>query len=1101
MLNNHRSLCSMNCVARFTKEDLKLKTSPTVTPGSTDAEKQIHSTDLDINSIRTIETVKEDEVVVNSECSPVRYSPVSPDAKRPVFLDKIDTAYFFFSRNKSITSRITVMKKSKKSTNLVKYRNEFAEPTLKRPLSKCMLLGKSNMKLSRNAVTENSTDCSVACDPIQRVSNEVQVTILHNKVLQDATTTSDSDNITEKLLLSLFQNHTNIPTNNAEYYIKQVIKDLYDSKLKDVHPVKALFRSLLEFWLKNTSVEPVKIAMKQSQSIDIQSNNYFTKDQNLSSVYFSNVTKQTQFHGISEMLVQYKKQHPISENSTLVFKDKSDGPRLNQSTTRRTDSYLKERRIQELERLLKNTVYMCGTIRNDPSKLKDIKTTKTLINNIGKASQRSGIENSSVINNDNSNSSTENIQDTINHLISETSIPPDFAKEFLGAYLDVLLKDESKSTNTSSISSDHSNLSKVFKEDLSCEVQTEAVVRRVSKSITTVKFTEPEVKSDEAAKPIDPGQMYLKDILEKITTIFSKVKQLDEKNREDDKSNANKTSGVLKRKEQKDELGRPVKEYAGKNLIYENFDENTVVIDLTKFDLEHISMFSDPAIQGIMSITIKLKEKPPTIGETKRPHLSLHFADSQRLKKESKKEYAVDDNWIQYIHPTDPKSNEIFQKKKNPKNPNNSFSDNPKQFDLKPYSSSSDATSKAYKVTHESEHSLDLSFNSSNSIRDDLNIRQSFENKGTQSCYMMSFKKEGMSSKFQSRKKIKLKECSGILLPQRVLSPRRSPIRNKEMSVFEKPAPRVIDEKFILLLLENLSLLSKNVPSLHKEINNLYMKLRKKHEKILRTCVNIHGLSLLGKIYDEESGTACKKDARTQCVVVPSLEAYKENSDEKAVNTCHSANINEKGLKDANISAIDLTLLMNSEVQTMSQPEHLLMKPHCRAPSCTDTSLMTNMAERGSINSLELSDVRTIDNSTSNPNWFRKICTKECSMSTIIKRIMDTKKQIPRVQTPAKEQMVKKKKPLKIIQDIDYAISLLSPAFKVSTQSQTDRKVIRFAREKVLYNDLNVNQLYFSKKFNITRSSSLTESNVEMNPSDELKTLYRCTSDPSYCSG
>ena len=1084
---NHRSLCSMNCVARFT-QDLILRKSPTLSPGSTDAEKQIHSTDLDINSIRTIETVLEDEIIKG----------FSPDSKG-IFLEKPTTAYFFFAPTQSNIMKNSPMRKSKKSTNLVKYRNEFSEPTLKRPLSKCMLLGKYKMKVSRQSDTERSIDCAVACDPVKQESNEVQVTIVDKKALKDATTTSDYDMITERLLGTIFQSHKNITTARAEYYVKQVIKDLYDFKFQDVHPVKALFRSLLEYWLKNTSVEPIKNAMKQTQSIDTQSNNYFTKDQNLSSVFISNVPKQTQFHGVSEMMVQYKRPRPIPKTSTRVLQDEVVEPFIPQTLTGNTDSFEKERRIQELERLLKSTVYMCETIRNDSSKQKDIKTTKALIDNIGKASNKSTLENNAE--NDTSNSSIEQIKDTINHLISETSIPPDVAKEFLGAYLDVLLKDESKSTTSSleTESSDQSIASKVSNEneEFTCEVQTEPVTKRVSKSVTTFHLTEPvTMDSAEAIKPIDPGQMYLKQILDKITTIFSEVKRLDEKTRNNDKKDETKKKCVCKEKEQKDELGRPVKEYLAKNLIYENFDENSVVIDLTKFDLEHISMFSDPAIQGIMSITIKLKEKPETIGESKRTHLNLQFAESQHLKKESTKGYAVDDNWIKCIHPIDVKSNEIFQKKiKSFKNTTNTFIDCPKQFDLKPYSSSSDATSKAYKVTHESEHSLDLSFNSSNSFRNDSITRQSFENQGTQSCYMMSFKKEILTQKFL-KKKPKPKECNAVVLTPKMISPHPSPASRTELSIFEKPAPRVIDEKFILLLLENLSLLSKNIPSLHKEINSLFTKLRKKHEKILKNCDHIQGLSLLGKIYNEKLDNSGKKDAKTQWNVVPCpcIVANKDiASDEKAINTCSCEDIKQKdNLKDINISAIDLTMLMNTEVQTL--------KNERKVPSHTDTSLMTNMAETGYPISVE--------RSTSNSNWFRKTCTKDCSMTTTLKCMLESKSnnthkitRLQPTQQSVKGHVVKKKKVSKTRQELVKEKSRLSPAYKVSTQSQTDRKVIRFVREKIMDNDYNVYQLFVSKKFQVTRTSSLTESTVEVNTSDEMKTLYRCSSDPSYCSG
>lgn len=1077
----------MNCVARFTQEDLKRRKSPNISIGSTDAEKQMLSTDLDIHSLRSPElTINEFEEV--KDTSPVRGSKTNLAEKKLPFLDnKVEptTAYFFFTRNKSrCSSPNSPMKRSKKSTNLVKYRNFMDEPTLKRPLSRCMLLGKYKMKVSKQMDTEKSTPLGVASESIPKESNEVQVTIIDNKSLEDPVTTSDYDNITERLMVSIFQNPKNTPAEEVKVYIKQVIKDLYDVKFQEVHPVKALFRSLLEYWLKNTNREPVKTAMKYSRSIDRQSNKYFTKDENLSSVYISTVTRATQFHGLSELLVQYKKK-PISSPRPVpkVTKVEKRPPKC-PSPRRDTESFEKERKIQELERLLKSTVYMCETTR---SKEKDIKITKTLIDNLGKLSQRSELNNSEA-KNDTSNSSTEKIQDTINHLISETSIPPDVAKEFLSAYLDVLLNDDAKSlTNTSSKSSVRSAASK----DLSCEVQTEAVVKRVSKSVTTLKTADGKrAKSSEPIKPVDPGQLYLKDILDKITTIFSRVKKIDEKNWSNEKSNDDSKAGDFKLEEQKDELGRPVKEYPGKNLIYENFDENSVVIDLSKYDLENISMFSDPALKGMMSISIKLKEKPQNIGESKRTHLSLKFADSNHIGSKVTK----DNNWLHYMRPADTKSNEIFLKKEGKSS--SPFIEFPQEFDLKPYLSSSDATSKAYKVTHESEHSLDLSFKSSNSFRRDSDTRQSYENDDTQSCYIMSFKKE-LATKFQSKKKVRLKECNGILLSARDVSPHRRP----ELTVFEKPAPRVIDEKFILLLLENLSLLSKNIPSLHKDINNLYMRLRKKHDKVVKTCGNIQGLSLLGKIYNEESCGTSSRDAATQWDIITCFENDKEiNIAEIAINTSRTK-LYKGNLIDANISAIDLKLILDSEAQTMPNSVEHIETLKCEPQSLGEPSLVTNMAQTDSVHTTVLTETGTTDHSTSKPNWCCKRGTKECSISTVIKCVLDSENQNFRISPQPKDRdMIKKKKQSpKVRQDLIKEISLLSPSFKVSTQSQTDRKLIRFVREKALEKDFKVYQLYLCNKYEL--ASSLSNSNVELKPSDEMKTLYRCSSDPSYCSG
>ncbi|CAH0597118.1 unnamed protein product [Chrysodeixis includens] len=1102
----------MNCVARFTKEDLKRRKSPNISMGSTDAEKQILSTDLDV-SIRSPDPAEGD--LKNSQETSHKHLA---ESKKSLFLDnKVPptTAYFFFMRNRSrCLSPNSPMKRSRKSTNLVRYRNLMTEPTLKKPLSKCMLLGNYKVRVSRQSDTEKGANIAVGCDSIQKESNEVQVTIIENKSLQDATTASDYDVIREKLMVSIFQNYKNQPSDEIKSSIKQVLEDLYDAKFLDSHPAKALFRYLLDYWLKNTSDEPLKSAITQSRSVDRQSNKFFTKDENLSSLYIGGVSKQTQYHGVSQLLDQYKKKPSYSPKATTTAPkaEKRSLPKRH-SPRRDTESFEKERKIQELEKLLKSTVYICETARSTHSKKRDIKITKTLIDNLGKQSllsPRPGQHKESEFMNETSNSSTVKTQDAIKHLISDTSIPPDVAKEFLSAYLDVLLNESGKSlTETSSKSSEHSAHSKA---DMSCEGQTKALVKRVSRSVTTLKTDIKKAKINDL-RNVDPGQLYLKDILDKITTIFSRVRKVDEKssNWKNEKSSDDNKSNHFKHEEQKDELGRPVKGYPAKNLIYENFDENSVVIDLSRYDLEHISMFSDPSIDGIMSITIKVKEKSHNIGESKRTKLNLKFADSKQIGSNDNKKEIRRENWLNFMRPVDTNSNEIFRKKiATPPHP---FLDFPKEFDLRPYLSSSDATSKAYRVTHESEHSLDLSFKSSTSLRRDSNPRQSYENDGTQSCYVMSFKKESFARRLQSFKKVCLKECNGVLLSPQQIGSTPSRTRQPELSIFEKPTPRVIDEKFILLLLENLSMLSKNIPSLHKDINNLYLRLRKKHEKVIKSCVNIQGLSLLGKIYNEEgtgASSATSKDATTQWDLVP-YNAHDRHRDlrikEKAINTSRHKTLKE--LTDANISAIDFRLIMDHAVQTTWKPEEKKAITQNLPPAADNVSLVSTLMQTESALS-QIAELVTTEQATSSPNWYRHLCTRDCSMSTIIKCVLDSNTQNFRLQPrnvtppPQRDKSIaesKKKKQSKLRQDLIKEIALLSPSFKVSTQSQTNRKSARFSKDKGVDKDFKVYQLYHSKKFSLTRSNSMTDSNIDVISSDEMKTLYRCTSNPSYCSG
>lgn len=282
------------------------------------------------------------------------------------------------------------------------------------------------------------------------------------------------------------------------------------------------------------------------------------------------------------------------------------------------------------------------------------------------------------------------------------------------------------------------------------------------------------------------------------------------------------------------------------------------------------------------------------------------------------------------------------------------------------------------------------------------------------------------------------------------------------------------------------------------------MKLRKKHEKILKNCGNIYGLSLLGKIYNEDSDSgACRKEISTQWDVVTCFPVSEEVPiTKKAKNTFSCTNLN---LKDANISAIDLKLVMNSEVQTKSQCDELMIcYDRVPPPSLGDASVTGNVVKVHSIHKIKLTEVdkKTNEHATAAPNWIHKI-TKECSMTTLIKRVLDPEAKIPSsTKATSREYIMKKKKnSSKLRQDLIKEIALLSPSFKVSTQSQTDRRLMRFVREKWLEKDFKVYQLFHSKKYNVTRASSATDSNIEVNPSDELKTLYRCSSDPSYCSG
>lgn len=1079
-MHQNNSLCSMNCLSRrFDKQDFKRRKSPilfrqrspNISLGSTDAEKHMISTDLDLHSLRSTDP----EITASLKPAiPVsyNYSKTNVDKQKLLF-DKLQAthAYYFFTRKRTrCASPDAQMKRSKKSTNLVKYRNFLNEPMLKKPLSRCMLLKNCSLKTSQPLDLDKNQKPVSRNNLSGKESNEVQVAFCDNETITksslDAVTLSECDNITQKLMISLFHNKYSEKSIETKQYLKQVIRELYDVNVNcDPHPIRELFRGLLDFWLSYNSKESVHNRNTQSQSIDRQSNKHFTRDQNISSLSVNTVNRETQFHGISDVFMQYqhRKVNTSARRISKITETKKKQPPVCQSPKRDTESFEKERRIQELERILKNTVYIVDTSGKSKSKEKDIKITKTLIDNIGKLSRRSEINKSPEPRKDNSNSSTEKMQETINHLISETAIPADVAKEFLSAYLDVLLHGDSSMTNTSSQSSTRSTC----KTDPKCDVVTEAITKKVSKSVTNLKRD-----CDKPSVEIDPGQLYLKDILDKVTTIFSRVTKVEEKSWDSDKSQHEIQVGDGKPEKPKDKISVPGKDYPGNTLIYENIDENSVVIDLTKYNLEHVSVASDPNTTGLMTITIKLKEKAD-LSDAKRTQLELKFSESRRLVND-----AGNDDWLDYISPNDTTSNELFNKKI-PKP--NSFLDFPNEFDLKPYLSSSDVTTKAYHVSHESEHTLDLSFNSSNAFHKDF-----YENEDEQSCYIMSFKNGALATKFQSKKKIKIKERNGVVISPKVESRRALPTKPSQLTVFQRPAPRVIDEKFILLLLENLTLLSKNIPSLHKEINALYIKLKKKHEKVVKTCGNIQGVSLLGKIYNEDSCTSNTREAATQCESTSNTNI--RNTKDVSTNTS-AVIITRARMTHQNLSAIDFKNVKHTASQTEG---HIEIRRDSEVMPKSLKDLSSHMFIEQAITNCR--HEMTTEHATSNPNWIKNP-TRDREVSTIIKCIIDantTHNHNFYVENKIDKDMKKRK--------LQERKDFLSPLAKVSRQSQTEKKCVKVYRDRTAEREFKIYQLFMSRRFTDVKSNSLSDYKMEAKLSDDLKTLYRCTSDPSIVS-
>ncbi|CAH0717607.1 unnamed protein product, partial [Brenthis ino] len=1070
--NKHKDLCSMKCA----KNDFENNNSP-VSLLTTDAEKQMHSTDLDLmlQSDPGLQSSLLCEFALNSPNLIKNVTAKSLDPKLNMSICKesndknkqvcicgklqVNPTLYFFTRKKHehIDSSNPVIRKSKKSTNLVKYQNLFDEPTLKRPLSKCMLLGK--YKLKGNKAVQLKTNIAAI---LKDTDTQVAIDKKH-KSLQNCMTVTDYDSAVEKLLISICDEFklNDFQEVNMKTYLSDIIKELYDIKLKDadIYPIKKLFEYLLEYWLNNTSKEDIKLMVKQSKSIDRQSNKQFANDQTTSNVKIISATKATQFRDIDEFI---KANVPTS----IICIDKAGNK--NKLTYKVDDSYGKERRIQELEKVLKNTVYICDTIRSNKSRQTDIKITKKLIDNIGNVHYSNNINKSDENTSDSSNELLK-IQETINNLIAETAMPADVAKELLGAYLDILRQNENIDMSSSTEESETEVC--LIRSELNCDVQTESVQNKVSISISTKDFK----AEDNKKENVDSNQIYLKSVLNKITTIFSINKENETKNI-DKQHEVHNWDGIKFNNIVKDELGNVKTD--------NNYNSNSLVIDVSKYDLEHISMANNPIYKGKTAITMKLREKPPNSGETRPFNVCLKFANTVSC---------VQDN---ICYQSD--SNKVFDTMTlDPQNiPDNPYIDNPYNTGLKPYCSSSDdfdkgkllnkiqfsycdsdATSKAHAYSENSMYDIN------NNEHNDSELPKIKEN-DPQSCFILSLKKGAILPKLHSKKA--LKENINSTQIQSKCSPLPENVQNN-LSNFEN-IPKVIDENCILLLLENLTILSKNLPTLHKELNSLYIKLRKKRDKA--NLIKAQGLGLLGKIYHEESNIKCTKETEIQSEENQKLKTTID------VGTATDSKIRKtSSIKSLNVNKIDVD---HKDLQTheiITPPKNFyLERKHIFNIKNNNSSTQTTFS---SLSSDE--EVKRTDKAVSNQSWYRQMCTKDCAISTLIKYIVDSNENVQNFRFNSDQRHFNykntknRKHSQKLRQDLIKEINLLSPSFKVSTQSQTEKK-LRCLKDK--NRDYNIYQLFLSQKYKIKRSQSL----LKQARSDDLKTIYRCSSE-SCCSG
>ncbi|CAH2097362.1 unnamed protein product [Euphydryas editha] len=1074
--------------------------SPVTSILTTDAEKQMHSTDLELNNTSDLQSSLLCEFSINSPVFKnytdikssktdkkinLEYNDDNNDDQCVCSSDKVQPTptLFIFSRKKRefLEDTNPVIRKSNKSTNLVKYRNMYPEPKLKTPLSKCMLLDKY---ISKNFKTKTH---KIFNKVIKKHVNIQVETDKENKALQNSFICSDSNDIVEKLLISIFGNVScdELDHDDIKIYLTQIVKDLYTMKLDETEvkntPIRKLFQSLLEYWISNNTDNNIKELIKQSKSIDIQSNKLFARDRTTSNIPIESVTKATQFHGVSDF---------IEETVQKVKVDKQN--KNNKLTPNMSDSFVKDRRIQELEKLLKNTVYICGTVPVSKSREKDIKITKKLIDNLDNLSQQNIDKNAisnDMFNNSDSSNELPKIQDTINSLISDISISANVAKDFLGAYLDLLRENDNNAESNSStdVSLD---------VELKCDVQTESVQKKVSKSISTKEFGDTkQVKS----QLTDPGQIFLKNVLEKVTTIFNK-KNGNNINNTDSTNAINNWKGISFCQRIKDELGN-----------FERDSKKSLVVDVSKYNLEHISMTNDLTFKGKASITMKLKEKSKNSGESQPVNLTFNFAEKDPDLKVNRDNSSDISNSDKFFNKKPITSCTVLR--------NSYMNIDSDPTSLKPYiSSSEDCNENCFKKEDLNPLLFDSNTSSKAYIKINNNIMRTYKiyvdkdstepkvtnEFGAQPCFILSLNKT-FASKLGLKKLSKDVEDKIVSITD---VPQLTSTKNikEELSVFDN-VPKVIDEKFILLLLENISILSKNLPGIHKDITNLYVKLMKKHEKLNTN--KIQGLSLLGQIYKESCNIKCSEDKETQFdeTVVPMID--------KNVNTSITNDINVKIKNcDKALSTEQIRDLIHKHVQ-INDNEIKIVDNKTYLPRKTILEVFDNTSgTQTSFSSLSsVEDIRTTDRATSNQVWYRHISTRDCAISTLIKSVLDSNdgsqnfrfKEINHQETKDKELPNKKfkyerKQSSKIRQELIREINLLAPSFKISTQSQTEKK-LRCLRERHKNNDYKIYQLFLSKKYDVKKSCSMIEAALINDKSDDLKTIYRCTSYPSFCSG
>ncbi|XP_013165676.1 PREDICTED: uncharacterized protein LOC106116396 isoform X2 [Papilio xuthus] len=672
-------------------------------------------------------------------------------------------------------AKAPLLKRSRKSTNMVKYRNVLAEPPLKQPLNRSMLLGKYKLKISRHSDARPAR--VILLNQNLNEPNE------NKKNIQKDEADTDFNKMTEKLVETVFENYAKFENYRSEdhlrSFINKVIAEIYCFSCEQIddHPVKALFKCLLEYWIQNSSFPHLKETIKTVKSISKPSNYYFTKDKNTSSLCVQNQSKETQCHDYYDILRKKKSKHSIIFNPIGLIK------------VPKKESFNKEQKIQELERMIKNTVYYCDNTLTEPkdSKQDDIKITKILIENIGKGYPDQCTNKFNKIPNE---CELIELQKVINYLLSETSLPVDMAREIFKAYLNIL-KNDSIDDMASSLSVDTPK--NIEPKSFHCDVLTDCVQKHISKNIMTQSF---QGSFNEHLSVNNFSEIYLYNVLNKITFKTDNVKIPWDRDTQKEKI-----------KEAMDEYrqfknGSEFKIQTDKNEINKNR-----FLYLSQYNLEHNTTDNIPLVKEMMSISINLDDKT----EISKPNYILQDNCKPNVPQPVLPIFDYKTNSDRFTTVNSTANYNI--------NPYLDFNCNAyDNISIKPFCSSDTLSKTCFKKMYEKRWDInDIAY-----VVSDLNMTRLSSDKGKSNDLTLDENADNIPNTSKNTEEVDFKEDNICI----------SGDKKDDLYSLKSKLSDIIDEEFKKLLLNKLSKLSETIPPLHEDIYKLYHKILQKYDKI-----------------------------------------------------------------------------------------------------------------------------------------------------------------------------------------------------------------------------------------------------------------------------